>query len=177
MLGKRTIPALAAALVLTCAYAAAQTAVPAMKTSVSEGEKAVATYYTQDSVGDVQLGQLGLRKSKNAAVRQLAQTLVRDHTKTAQNGMRVAQAIGDTDVKWKAGDGNQIDLTHLSRYSGAQFDREYVKTLIDAHKSDISTAKDALEFVQTSALKSYLQQTLSIDQKHLQMAQSAQSKL
>lgn len=66
-----------------------------MKTSVSEGRKAVATYYVEDSIGDVQLGQLGLQKSKNAAVRQLASAMVSDHTMTARDGMRVAQQIGD----------------------------------------------------------------------------------
>ena len=174
---KATISALVAAVALTGAYAFAQNAIPKMDPSVSQGEKAVATYFTEDSLGDVQLGQLGLQKSKNASVRKLAQALVTDHTMTAHNGWRVAQKIDDSDVKWKAGDGNQIDLTHLSRYNGAEFDREYVKTLIDAHKSDITTAEDALEFVTSPTLKTYLQQTLSVDRKHLQMAESTQNKL
>jgi putative membrane protein len=177
MLRNRTIPALAALLALTSAYAAAQMAVPSMKTSVTEGEKAVATYYTEDSVGDVQLGRLGLKKSSNSAVRALAQAMVRDHTTTAQGGMRVAQAIGDSDVKWKAGDSNQIELTRLNRYSGSEFNRQYLKTLIEAHKTDIATAQDSLEFVSNAQLKSYLHETLNVDQKHLSMAESAQSKL
>ena len=148
-----------------------------MKTSVSDGEKAVATYFTQDSVGDVQLGKLGLQKSKNAAVRQLASAMVRDHTTTARDGMQVAQQIGDSDVKWKAGDGNQIDLTYLSRYSGSQFDKEFVKAMIDAHQTDISTAKDSLDFATSPALKTYLQKTISTDEKHMQLAQPAQAKL
>ena len=177
MFRNRILPALAAAFALTCAYAAAQSTIPAMKTSASEGQKAVATYYTEDSIGDVQLGKLGLQKSNNSAVRKLASAMVTDHTMTAREGMRVAKQIGDSDVKWKAGDGNQIDLTDLSRYSGSEFDQEFVKAMIHAHETDISTAKDSFSFATSPALKSYLQKTISVDEKHLHMAQAAQAKL
>lgn len=177
MFRKRTISVLGAALVCACGLASAQGAVPAMNTAVSQGERAAATYFTEDSVGDVQLGELGLKKSKNSAVRQLAQALVHDHTITANDGMRVARTIGDMGVKWKPGAGNQMDLTRLSRYSGAQFDREYVKTLVQAHQADIDTAKNALEFATNAGLKRYLRETLGVDEKHLKMAQADESKI
>jgi putative membrane protein len=177
MLAKRIFTGLAAGIALSCACAVAQNAIPPMQTSTQAGEKAIAAYFTQDSIGDTQLGKLGLQKAKNSAVRELASAMVRDHTMSARKGLSVAQTLGDSDVQWKAGDSNQIELTRLSRYSGSQFDREYVKALIEAHKTDISTVKDSLEIASTPALKTYLHQTLSIDQKHLNMAQSAQSKL
>jgi putative membrane protein len=175
MFVKRTILAGAGALTLTCLCASAQNAIPAMNDSISDGQKAVVTYFTQDSIGDVQLGNLGVQKSKNAAVLSLARAMVRDHTATAQNGMRTARSIGAGDVRWKPGDDNVLQLTRLSRYSGAQFDREYIKTLIEAHRIDIGTAQDAMEFVSAPALRTYLQQTLSVDRRHLRMAQSAQT--
>lgn len=177
MYGKRTTIAIISALALTFGYAAAQTAIPHGNASVSQGENAAATYFTRDSIGDVQLGRLGLDKSKNASVRTVANALVKDHTMTADKGMQVARAIGDSDVKWAPGAGNQMDLTRLNRYSGAEFDREYIKTLIQAHQQDISMAQDALKFVTDSRLRSYLQTTLQVDRKHLSMAQQAQSKL
>lgn len=175
MFAKRFAAVASAAIALTCAYGIAQTTVPPMKTSVADGEKAAATYFTQDSIGDVQLGKLGLRKSKNSGVRNLASAMVRDHTMTAEAGLRVAKAIGDSDVKSQPGDDNQITLTRLSRYSGTQFDGEYVKALVQAHEMDINTAQEALEFASTSAVKNYLQQTLTVDRKHLRMAQALQS--
>ena len=177
MFQKRILALITAALACAGGVAAAQNAIPPMKTSVAAGQKAVATYFTEDSVGDVQLGQLGLQKSRDASVRSLAQALVRDHTMTAGQGMRVAQTIGDDDVQWKPGDDNRLELARLSRYGGAQFDREYVKTLVDAHQTDISTATDALDFVTSPDLRRYLQQTLAVDRKHLKMAQTAQSNL
>jgi putative membrane protein len=177
MLMKRLTAAAAAAIAFTCVCALAQSAIPQMKTSAADGEKAAATYFTQDSIGDVQLGKLGLEKSKNAGVRNLAAAMVRDHTMTAQAGLRVAKAIGDSDLKWQPGDDNQMVLTRLSRYSGSQFDREYVKALVQAHETDINTAEEALEFTSTPAVKNYLQQTMSVDRKHLRMAQALQSRV
>jgi predicted outer membrane protein len=89
--------------------------------------------------------------------------------------MQVAQQMGDDDAKYAPSDDGQIELTHLARYSGARFDREYVSALIDAHKTDISTARDALEFATNPALRAYLRESIVIDTRHLRMAQAAQA--
>ena len=165
--------ALAAALSTT---AFAQT-VPPSKTSVAEGEQATMTYFVQDSVGDVQLGRLGLEKAGDAGVRALAQAMVRDHTRTAMAGLQVARQIADDDARFKAGDDNQIQLSRLARFGGARFDREYVDALVDAHKTDIQTARDALAFVKTPAVRDYLRTSILVDTRHLRMAQALQSRL
>ena len=165
-----------AVLALACAVpAGAQPSIPPPDTTVAAGEKAIATFLVQDSVGDVQLGRLGLRKAHNAAVRALASAMVADHTTTAGLGQSVAQQLGAEDAALKPESTNQVDLAHLARYSGSQFDREYVKTLVDAHKSDIGALNDALEFSTDPALRSALRRTLAIDQKHLRMALAAQT--
>ena len=168
---------LAAGLIALVALPVSAQTIPAMKISVSEGEKATATYFTEDSVGDVQLGRLGQQRARNAAVRMLADAMVRDHTRTANAGLQVAQAIGDDEAQLKAGDDNQMLLSRLARYSGAKFDREYVGALIDAHKADISAARDALEFATTPALRTYLQSTILVDTRHLRMAQAARQQV
>lgn len=167
--------------VVTLSAALAQSAlaqsVPAMTTSATAGEKATTTFFTEDSVGDVQLGRLGQQRAQNAAVRMLASAMVRDHTKSATAGMEVANAIGNDEAKLKAGDENQIALSHLARYRGAKFDREYVNTLIDAHKSNIGAAHDALEFSTSPQLRAYLATTIAVDQRHLRMALAAQEQV
>jgi len=167
----------AAALMVLLAPPALAQSIPEMKTSADNGEKAAATFFTEDSVGDVQLGKLGGQKAQNAAVRALAASMVRDHTRTANEGLQIAKKIGDDQVQFKAGDDNQITLSHLARYSGAAFDREYVSALIDAHESDITAAKDALEFATTPALRAYLHTTITIDKRHLAMAEAAQKQV
>lgn len=177
MFVKRILLTALAAFVLTTAFAAAQRTIPQMRTSTAAGEKAIASYFVEDSVGDVQLGELGLKKSTDSGVRDLANAMVHDHTATANAGMQVAKAVGDDDVKWQSSDDNQMTLTRLAGYHGTQFDREYVKALVQAHETDIGVAQDALDFSSSPAVQRYLQQTLRVDRKHLRIAQSLQSKV
>lgn len=153
------------------ARAVAQT-IPSLNLSPERSDRAVASYFTQDSVGDVQLGRLGELRARNAAVRDLAHAMVRDHTRTAHMGLETANAVG-ADVEFKAGSDNEIELAHLAQYYGAEFDREYVKALIKAHKTDIGVANDALGFVRNPQLRNYLEETLTIDRRHLEMAEAA----
>lgn len=172
----RLLLALAVCAGLAVTAASAQ-AIPKGDLSVSEGEQAVLTFFVEDSVGDVQLGRLGAARGQNSAVRSLGATLVRDHTMTAARGIKLARAMHDEDAKLEPGDDNQIVLSYLSRFHGAAFDREYVKELIDAHKSDINTAKDALDFATNAPLRAYLRTSLAVDEKHLAMALAAQQNL
>ena len=167
---------LTAALLVALAVPAFGQSVPPPETSATAGERATAALFVQDSVGDVQLGMLGQQRARNAAVRALARAMVRDHTRTANDGMIVAKQLG-ADVQFKAGDENQIELSHLARYGGAKFDREYVKAMIEAHKTDISSAQDALEFATSPALRSYLRTSIAIDRRHLAMAEAAQQQV
>ena len=48
--------------------------IPVLLGAAPAGEKAAATYFTEDSVGDVRLGQLGLQRAHSTAVRELART-------------------------------------------------------------------------------------------------------
>ncbi len=168
---------LAAVLTAAVAVPALAQSFPPMQTSASAGDKAAATYFTEDSVGDVQLGRLGEQRAHNAALRALAHAMVRDHTRTAEAGLRTARAIGDDEAQLKAGDDNQILLSRLARYQGAKFDREYASALVDAHKTDIETAQNALEFASAPALRAYLRMTLAVDEHHLAMAQTAQQQV
>ena len=168
---------LAAALAALIAIPALAQGIPSPETSATAGEKATVTLFTEDSVGDVQLGMLGLQKGHNAAVRALARAMVRDHTRTANEGLQAAKLLGADDVQLKAGDENQVELSHLARYSGAAFDREYVSALIDAHKNDIGTAQHALEFTTSPALRTYLRATIAVDRRHLAIAQAVQQQV
>ncbi|MDB5028323.1 MAG: putative outer membrane protein [Candidatus Eremiobacteraeota bacterium] len=159
----------------TVAAAGAQPSMPPPDPSAAAGEKAIATSLAEDSVGDVQLGELGIRKAHGAAVRAFARAMVKDHTRTAQAGIAAAQRLGADNAKLEPDSSTQVALTRLARYSGAAFDREYLKTLIDAHKSDIMLIEEALVFTTDPGLRAALTDALAIDRKHLRMAIAART--
>jgi putative membrane protein len=173
MLRFRSLCTAAALAALTSLPAGAQSSIPPLQTSAAAGEKAIVKRIVEDSVGDVQLGQLGMQRAHAPAVRAFARAMVAGHTRTMEAALPVAERLG-ADAKMEADTSNQVDLSHLARYRGAQFDREYLKTLIDAHKTDISGITAALEFSTDPALRKLLTMVRSVDTGHLALALSAQ---
>ena len=80
-----------------------------------------------------ELGQLALERGQNASVKQFAKMMVQDHTqaltdlKQATSGAAVAEPA-DLDSK------HQSLYDRLSKLSGAEFDREYMKAMVDGHR-------------------------------------------
>jgi len=88
-----------------------------------------------DGLAEVQLGKLASEHAQNADVKQFAQTMVRDHSKAGDELKQIA-ADNHMDVQPPA----QLDEEHqelmdkLSKLDGAEFDREYMKAMIDGHR-------------------------------------------
>lgn len=85
------------------------------------------------NMAEVQLGHLALKKAQNADVKKFAQMMVDDHL-GAQN--ELADVAAGANIQWP----KQLDEKHrklqqrLSGISGAQFDREYMKAMVDGHR-------------------------------------------
>ena len=84
------------------------------------------------NVAEVKLGQLAEQRAQNAAVKDFARTMVRDHTK-GKNDLK--QAVKGSGIAEPA----QLDAKHqelydrLSKLNGAEFDREYMKAMAAGH--------------------------------------------
>ena len=85
------------------------------------------------NTAEIQLGQLAAERAQNTEVKQFAQMMVRDHTKA---GNELKQAVSGQNVDLTA---RQMDQKHemlmarLRTLRGAEFDREYMKAMVDGH--------------------------------------------
>src|SRR5206468_12674364 len=89
---------------------------------------------------EIQLGQMGSQKATSPEVKSFAQMKVTDHTQANQELMPLAQQLGvqqptSLDAKHKA------VADRLSKLQGAEFDRQYMKAMVDAHKNVVSDTK------------------------------------
>jgi putative membrane protein len=92
------------------------------------------------NMAEIQLGQMGSQKATSPEVKSFAQMMVTDHTQANQELMPLAQQLGvqqptSLDAKHKA------VADRLSKLQGAEFDRQYMKAMVDAHKNVISQTK------------------------------------
>ena len=82
---------------------------------------------------EVELGQLASQRAQSAQVREFAQMMVRDHSKS---GSELKQTLSAHNVAAPTG----LDAEHrqlkerLSTLNGADFDREYMKAMVEGHK-------------------------------------------
>jgi predicted outer membrane protein len=60
----------------------------------------------------------------------------------------------------------------LAKLSGEKFDREYMKTMIDDHKSEVDKFKKEAESAKDPDVKQFASKTLPTLEKHLELAQS-----
>ncbi len=131
---------------------------------------------------DVEAGKQALAKTKNKAVKEFAENMVRDHTAVNKQALDLVKKLGvkpeDNDTSkalTKAAEAKRADLAKLS---GAAFDKAYVANEIAYHK----TVNGALETTlipsaSNAELKSLLQTGLKLFQGHEQHAEHIASEL
>jgi putative membrane protein len=93
---------------------------------------------------EVKLGELASQKAQNADVKAFARMMVQDHTKAGEELKQVAnqhniQAPAELD------DEHRDKVDRLSKLQGAQFDREYMNTMVDDHQNTIDALEDRLD--------------------------------
>jgi len=106
---------------------------PAVGTSGAAGEaENFATHAMMANKAEIKLGELARQRAQNAEVKQFAQMMVADHAK-GLNELKKA-------VNGKVPEPTELDDKHralhdrLATLSGADFDREYMKAMVDGHR-------------------------------------------
>jgi putative membrane protein len=130
----------------------------------------------EGGMAEVMLGKLAMQKAQDSQVKTLAETIVKDHE--AANAQLTAIGSGKGVDMPKAtaemkGDHKKMH-DKLAKANGAEFDREYVKGMVDDHKKTIKKFEEQAKDGKDAELKSFAQQTLPKLKQHLQMAEQAQ---
>ena len=98
----------------------------------------VAGILTAANEGEVQVGNVALSRASTSAVRNFAQMMVTDHTNTLNEARALFGSRGITPAEANAvrdlRNGTQQTIAALNTYSGAEFDRVYMQTMIDKHQ-------------------------------------------
>jgi putative membrane protein len=130
----------------------------------------------QDGMAEVELGRAAQQQASSDAVKQFGQRMVTDHGKAneelksivANKGVSLPSALD----KEHAAHGEK-----LKRLKGPEFDREYMKHMVDDHKKAVALFEKTSKSAKDSDVKGFASKTLPTLQEHLKMAQSTQSQL
>jgi putative membrane protein len=122
-------------------------------------------------ITEVELGKLATQKASSDAVKQFGQKMVDDHTKANDMLKQVASkeniSLPDTlDSK------HQARIDKLSKLSGAEFDKAYVKDQLKDHQNDVREFQAEAQGGTDPNIKQFASTTLPTLQQHLEMVKA-----
>ena len=131
-----------------------------------------------DGTAEVALGKMAQQKASTKQVKNFAAMMVRDHTKAGQELQAVATHANVDMTKMDADMGDHKDLgERLSKLSGREFDREYIKAMVDDHEKAVKDTKDKAEDADNDHVKQWAAKALPVLEKHLNEAKRIQDTL
>jgi putative membrane protein len=124
----------------------------------------------QGGMMEVQLAQLAQQKASSEEVKEFAKTLEQDHSK-ANDELKALAQQKNVSLPTEIGAKHQSEVAKLQNMSGEQFDRAYMKMMVDDHKKDVSKFQKESDRAMDSHVKEFAAKTLPTLQSHLQKAQ------
>jgi len=144
------------------------------ETDVNLSEKNFFEDVAKSGMAEVELGRLASQKAQSAEVKKFAEMMVEDHTKAGDELKSLAaqhnlQAPAELDEKHR-------DLRErLSKLEGREFDREYIKAMVDGHEDMVDkleprTNERAGENQFENKVNQWAGKTLPTARQHLEKA-------
>jgi putative membrane protein len=127
-------------------------------------------------MAEVQAGKLAQGAAQNAAVRDFAQMMVQDHSKTNDRLGGLAKKAGIPLPPRLAPD-HEAMLAELKSLSGAQFDLAYMQHQLVEHQKTVQMLQWQWSMGQNAELQKLAAESLPVVLRHLEMAQAIMSQL
>lgn len=127
-------------------------------------------------MNEISASNQALSKSSNEDVKKFAQMMVDDHTKASDELKPIAMSKNvalptEPDAKHKSA------MEKMSAKSGAEFDKEYVKTMVKDHEKAVAMFQKETTDGKDAEAKAFAAKTLPTLQGHLEMARTMMSKM
>jgi putative membrane protein len=121
---------------------------------------------------EIEGGKLALRTSDDGAVRDLADRLVEDHTRSLQDATDEAHRLG-VKVPGSPSPSQQWELDVLQTMKGAMFDKWYTSLEVQDHRQDIDEATTERDEGSDPRVVALARDELPTLRKHLSMSEDA----
>ncbi len=122
-------------------------------------------------MAEVKLSQLALEKSTDPAVKELAHSMVTDHTK-ANDELKALATTKSVPVPAEVPKAAQKKYDDLTKLDAKKFDKEYMSVLLDDHKKTVKLFEKEAKGGDDSELKAWAEKTLPTLKHHLAMVET-----
>jgi putative membrane protein len=107
----------------------------------ADNPRAFLQHALQGDNSEIMLGRLAADRARNPAMRDYGQTLASDHVQARQEVVDVGRRFGLRPDREPAPEARD-ERDRLSGMRGREFDREFIRYMIDDHRKDISDFRD-----------------------------------
>lgn len=155
------------------------TANPSSNNPVKGVDETDKNFMKQAAIGneaEIQLGQMAQSKASNPAVKSFGQRMIKDHSSADDKLKNIAESQHislpvELDPKHKD------EAAALSRLSGAQFDKAYMKLMVQEHTHDVNQFKKEASDAHDPTVQQFAKATLPVLQSHLNEAQQVEQQV
>jgi len=159
------------------AQSTSSSAMTASDTSpISTGDRQFLKTAAEGGMAEVELGKLASEKASSDEVKQFGQRMVTDHSKANEELKQVATSKG-VDVPKNLNAKHKATRDRLAKLSGADFDKAYMKDMVQDHEKDVSEFRAESTKAKDSEVKGFASKTLPTLEEHLSQAKSIAPKV
>lgn len=151
-------------------------AMGAPQTPVSENDSKFAVEAASGGMMEVQLGQLAQQKASSQRVKDFGAMMVRDHSK-ANDQLESLAGMKNITLPPAPGEDHMDHIQQLTQKSGAEFDKAYIRFMVDDHEKDIKAFEKISTDGSDSDLRAFATEILPTLRAHLDSAKAIQESL
>jgi putative membrane protein len=144
------------------------------KNALSSDDKKFIEKAAQGGVAEVQMGKLAAQKAQSAEVKQFGERMAKDHASANDKLTQIASQKGVTPAS-DMDSSSKREYDKLQKLSGAQFDQEYMKTMVSDHEKDVKEFQSEAKSAKDPQVKNFAQSTLPTIEEHLKLAKQAEA--
>jgi putative membrane protein len=125
---------------------------------------------------EVELGKIAADKGVDDKVKEFGRRMQQDHGKANEELKQIAADKG-VKIPTKLEGKQKKTVDRLSKLSGAEFDRQYIRTMIEDHKEDIEKFQREAAKATDPKVKQFASEHVPVLKTHLELAQTAGKEL
>ncbi len=127
-------------------------------------------------LAEVEMGKIAKDRATDPDVKQFAERMITDHGKANEELEKVAKEANlSIPTRPDAEEQKHIDM--LRDYKGADFDKMYIKHMVEDHERDVKEFTRAARECKNDKLKAFAEKTLPTVKEHLEMAKKINERL
>lgn len=146
------------------------------KAGLTEADRSFMTEAAQGGMMEVELGRWAAQHAANADVKKFGQRMVDDHSK-ANDELKQLAAGKNMTLPTDINADQKSTRDKLTKLTGAAFDKEYMKDMVNDHEEDVKKFADEQTGASDPDLKAFVTKTVPVLREHLQLAHDAAKKV